>query len=135
MRIEKLLDMFCGNVPNFMARLCSTHFAHDVISHSLHVPSRYVLFNKKSQESDLDEEFGAVVAGDISGVIDIHTQVNRIESYEISVSSSFDMVKLWLSCFCPTHNSLFLSLKSHPVLPPTLCLHYTHTFFHFSLRL
>mmetsp|Transcript_53502 Transcript_53502/g.79975 ORF Transcript_53502/g.79975 Transcript_53502/m.79975 type:complete len:280 (+) Transcript_53502:303-1142(+) len=90
---------------------------------------------QRNTESDLDEEFGAVVAGDISGVIDIHTQVNRIESYEISVSSSFDMVKLWLSCFCPTHNSLFLSLKSHPVLPPTLCLHYTHTFFHFSLRL
>lgn len=40
---------------------------------------------QRNTESDLDEEFGAVVAGDISGVIDIHTQVNRIESYEISV--------------------------------------------------
>uniref|UniRef100_A0A6U3NUH0 Uncharacterized protein n=1 Tax=Ditylum brightwellii TaxID=49249 RepID=A0A6U3NUH0_9STRA len=44
---------------------------------------------QRNTESDLDEEFGAVVAGDISGVIDIHTQVNRIESYEISVVNEY----------------------------------------------
>uniref|UniRef100_A0A7S2MQK8 Uncharacterized protein n=1 Tax=Helicotheca tamesis TaxID=374047 RepID=A0A7S2MQK8_9STRA len=45
---------------------------------------------ERNTESNLDDEFGAVTPGDqIEGVIDIKTAVNRVETFEFSLTNQF----------------------------------------------